>query len=179
MSNFFPVAVPGDICILLVPDGPEQEHILEMQKKLQARFGGKIFSPTHVTAQRFSSCSLDVVRAVAAFLQPLRPFQMYADRLTQFYSEFWGKHVLRWHVQPTPEWRTFQHSAEERLRALDCPPHYPPEKPATCTALEIDQPVDLSRCVTEFPIPLFSVRNLQLSRVEENSRFTILEEIFL
>ena len=178
----FNAAQQGDICLILEPTEHELLKLRQRQACLQARFGGQIYPKLHVTCQRFATADerrlTAVLVAFDAALSSVTPFQIETESLALFYAPFWGSHVLKWVVQPSPSWLAFRAACEDTLVEMGCAPHYPSEQPATCTALVQVPMVAVDELAEHLgaPFALFGARRVILSQIEGSGGFTILRE---
>ena len=119
MSTSQRVAQPGDIFVLLVPNGVDQEHLNQKHNSLQAHFGGQAVLPIHITTQRFSpgngQITTNCIETLRESLSGFQPFPIIADALIQFFAPYWQCQVLRWRVQETPAWANFRDQLENTL----------------------------------------------------------------
>jgi 2'-5' RNA ligase len=178
------VAKPGDIFLLLVPSAQELHRLNTWQSGLQARFGGRVVPDPHITCQRFTpgrgKSANDCVGQLSTHLASIRTFQIYTDRLIQFYAPYWQNHVLRWRVQESDEYAEFRDRLEIALQHIRCPSHFNRRRHASCTAIELDQPtrLPLESAESGYPIPLFLARTLWISELQADHQFSILETIY-
>lgn len=176
-------AQPGDIFLLLVPSAQELHRLITWQSGLQARFGGRAVPDPHITCQRFTpgpgKTTHDCVRQLADDLGSIRTFQIYTDRLIQFYAPYWRTHVLRWRIQESDEYAEFRDRLDRALQLSRCPSHFNRRRHASCTAIELDHPtrVAIQPAESGFPIPLFLAQTLWISELKEDQQFSILEII--
>jgi hypothetical protein len=177
------IAQPGDVFFLLVPTGAELARLQQQQHDLQARFGGQLVQPIHVTVERFSpengQFAGQCLTRLREILSTVRPFPLFTDMLIQFFAPYWQRTVLRWRVQQTPLWHNFRDLLETTLAEVRCPSHFIRERHATCTILSLSEPVELSTMeqATELPNPLFTVRELWVSELQAKGHFQILEKL--
>lgn len=177
------LAQPGDIFVLLVPNGTELDRLRHAQKNLQAKYGGQLVEPIHITAERFTPEDGQDTEACIATLRQnlvrLRPFPIKADALIQFFAPYWQSQVLRWRVQETPEWSYFRDQLEATLSQNRCPSHFIRRRHATCTILKLNGEVDLSLEASKTLTPLFTAREFWISILRDEGQFEILETLNL
>ena len=163
----------------------ELSGLQRIQLDLQAHFGGKPVEPIHITVERFSpdeaSFTDQCLFTLRRILENVNPFPIYCDQIIQFHARYWQQVVLRWRVQQTQVWRDFKENTSEALIELGCPSHFVRERHATCTALFMDDHVDLSvyQPETPFPMKLFTVDQVLISLLEIPGQFRIMETIEL
>jgi hypothetical protein len=184
-SSLAPIAQPGDICLLLVPDSQELERLREHLLNLQAAYGGEIVENLHVTCQRFrpdnAAHLAHITAGLVSELSSVKPFSLTPGSVITFRSEFWQSSVARWAVQTSPAWKSFLYGIDRILLEMSCAPHYPADKIPTCTALE-----DISMDETAhekpklvLPEALFEARKVLFSRIDGPGKFTIQKVAYL
>jgi hypothetical protein len=177
------VAQPGDLFILLVPNGEELVSLQQWQMDLQSQYGGRRVEPMHITVERFSpehtTFAGDCLTILRPILEMVKPFPIFSDQLIQFYAPYWQQHVLRWRVQETPGWLAFKEITTLALAEVGCPSHFVRERHATCTALFLESEADLDSNPPgiHFPASLFTAREVLISLLEAPEQFTILDTI--
>ncbi len=177
------IAQPGDIFLLLVPSAQELHQLRTWQAGLQTRYGGHPVPDPHITCQRFTpgpgNSPDDCTRLLVEELETIHTFQIYTDRLIQFYAQYWRTHVLRWRVQESDEYAEFRDRLEIALQRIRCPSHFNRRRHASCTALSLQEPTNLSleTAETRHPVPLFLARTLWISKLQEDYQFLILETV--
>jgi hypothetical protein len=179
------VAKPGDIFLLLVPTAQELHHLRQQQTMLQARYGGQMVPLLHITCQRFTaqeealeaSC-IDIFKKE---LSDIQPFTIYTDMLIQFFAPYWQKQVLRWRVQETDEYASFRDRLDVTLKKTNCCSQFDRYRFATCTALNLENPIELEENPPGFSFPaiLFTAKELLVSKLEDENQFEILSTITL
>lgn len=183
MSDSPRIAQPGDVFFLLVPTGADLERLQQQQRDLQARFGGQLVEPIHVTVERFSpengQLAGQCLTRLHETLSAVRPFPLFTDMLIQFFAPYWQRPVLRWRIQETPFWTNFRHLLEATLVEVHCPSHFIRGRHATCTILALSEPVELPPAEQSagLPNPLFTVRELWVSELQAKGRFQIVEKL--
>lgn len=163
-------AKAGDICVLLMPDKAEWVTIRKSQEALAEAFGGWVVPEVHITCQRFNPEGVGEIHGLLPGLVErigrLPSFPIFADGLAQLYASFWQTYVLRWQVQETPAWTQFIAGLDESLRQGGLDLHYPHDKPFTCSALDLINPVQLQYAPrTTYPRLLFHARRVVFSRI--------------
>ncbi len=177
------VAQAGDIFLLLVPPAQELQHLQQWQAKLQARYHGQPVDFIHVTCQRFTPRNHKVEKVcidlLKVDLRNLPAFTLYTDRLIQFYAPYWQHYVLRWRVQETDEYAAFRDRLDQALIKIGCPSHFNRRRHATCTALNLKEKIELDENSSPIdpPRPLFTVRELVISKLQDTRQFRILGTI--
>jgi hypothetical protein len=179
------VAKPGDIFLLLVPTAQELHHLRQQQTMLQARYGGQMVPLLHITCQRFTpqeeafeaSC-IDIFKME---LQNIQPFTIYTDKLIQFFAPYWQTQVLRWRVQETEVYASFRDKLDMTLTKTNCRSQFDRFRFASCTALNLENPIVLEENTPgfSFPAPLFTAKELLVSKLEDENHFEILSTITL
>ena len=120
------------------------------------RLGGQIVAYVHVTCQRFRPDSAEHLRQIVSKmigeLSTVRAFPLMAGSIVTLHSEFWQSTLARWTVQENAAWQSFISKINGLLLDMSCPPHYPGDKPPTCSALEHipsqqASTVELSECI--------------------------------
>jgi hypothetical protein len=172
-------ALPGDICLLLVPTKRETAVLHARQVKLHALFGGEIVDEMHITCQRFNfPKTVDqpwALRHLQEKIASEKSFMVTSGNYIHFFSPFWGFYALRWHVLEDATWLNFRSKLESCLLEIGLSPHYPPEKHATCTALNLGHEINPNELAKDiFPIPLFRARKMVISRIIQRAEFEIL-----
>jgi hypothetical protein len=179
------VAQPGDIFLLLVPSNNEKQRLRQRQADLQARYGGEPVAFPHITCQRFTPPEGQFPEACIASLKgelKAQPqFTIFTDKLIQFHAPYWGTQVLRWRVQESEEYAGFRELLDAALSKLKCSSHFKRQRHATCTALDLEDVVDLESNPAEgaFPAPLFIAREMLVSKLVDGNQFQILDNIYL
>ena len=179
------IAQPGDIFILLVPTAQELHLIKQWQLMLQERYGGHVVPNPHITCQRFSrrigqsrgAC----IDHLTSDLCVINSFQLYTDRLIQFFAPYWGTRVLRWRIQETADYANFRGFLKAILETLNCPSHFNRRRNASCTALNLEGTSDLEihPSGVVYPAPLFTAKEVWISELDGNRDFSVLETIQL
>lgn len=179
------IAQPGDLFILLVPDQDDQQRLQSWQDDLQARYGGQQIQPIHVTAARFTPQNglgwRDCAQPLRAILRQQSSLELQTDALVQFFAPYWQSLVLRWRVAATPPWRRFRSNLELGLANIGCPSHFERRRHATCTALTLEQEVDLNAQPPERDLPtrLFTAQIIWMSLLEPDGQFSLIDEVQL
>lgn len=163
-------AKAGDICVLLMPEKAELINLRRVQETLAQTFDGWIVPEVHITCQRFNPEGIENIKgmlpAIAERIAKLKSFPIYSDGLTQLLAQFWQTHVLRWKVQETPAWNKFVEGLDQALRESGLDLHYPHDKPFTCSALDLINPVQLEYAPQmTYPRYLFNARKVVFSRI--------------
>lgn len=183
MSTTPRVAQPGDIFILLVPDGADLGRLGQEQDRLQNQYGGQIIAPIHITTQRFSpkngQITSNCVNALREKLRSFTPLPIMADDLIQFFAPYWQCQVLRWRVQETPAWSSFRSQLESTLTEIGCPSHFSRRRHATCTILKLDHKVVLTSYSEKLPLKLFTAQEVWISTLKNGGEFEIVEKLDL
>jgi len=179
------VAQPGDIFLLLVPSAAELDRLRQWQAVLQQRYGGRLVEFPHITCQRFTppegQFSEQCIASLQDDLKSQSQFMIYTDGLIQFYAPYWGTQVLRWRVQENDDYAKFRDKLDATLSKTRCPSHFDRLRHATCTALDLEQAVNLEPNPGDgpFPAPLFKARELLVSKLVDENRFEFLDTICL
>jgi hypothetical protein len=163
-------AKAGDICVLLMPEKAELLGLRRVQETLAQAFDGWIVPEVHITCQRFNPEGIENIQGmlpdISARIAKLPSFPIYSDGLTQLLAQFWQTHVLRWKVQETAAWTQFVEGMDEALRESGLDLHYPHDRPFTCSALDLINPVQLEYAPQlMFPRFLFNARKVVFSRI--------------
>jgi hypothetical protein len=109
-----------------------------------------------------------------------KSFLISSGNYIHFFSPFWGFYALRWQVLIDETWRHFRNKVETSLEDIGVTPHYPPEKPATCTALNLGHEINANDLALDiFPFPLFKARKIVISRIIQRAEFEILDTFSL
>lgn len=178
-------ARPGDIFILLVPTAQELHLLRERQLALQSRYGGEVVDFVHITCDRFSPeperSEKNCINFLMSNLTSISPFMLYTDRLVQFFAPYWGMEVLRWQVQETKAYSWLRTLLADSLNQMGCASHFNRRKPTTCTALRLENKIDLAQFGEDgtYPTRLFEASNLWVSKLVREEEFEILERIRL
>ncbi len=177
------IARPGDIFLLLVPTTHELKELRERQLILQSQYGGEIVDFVHITCERFSPNEKKEERICIDYLKhnvtALAPFTLYAAKIVQYYAPYWGEEVLRWQVQETDDYKHLRNVLAASLAETGCGSHFDRNKPTTCTALRLDEKIELepSSDKDSFPAALFEADHLWISKLVGKNKFTILSKI--
>jgi len=163
-------AKAGDICVLLMPDKLDLMNLRSSQEALVKAFDGWIVPEVHITCQRFNPEGVHDIKALLPGLTEkiakLSSFPIYADGLVQFMAPFWQTHVLRWQIQETPSWMRFIDGLDQSLRVGGLEPHYPHDRPFTCSALDLINPVQLEYAPKmTYPKLLFNAHRVVFSKI--------------
>jgi hypothetical protein len=181
-------ARPGDTFVLLLPAADEIAGLCERQKSLQSRFGGRPHEPVHLTCQRFE---LPEERPLPSLLDRLRlklagvpAFPIVATSIVQMEHPFWETRLLRWQIRGTRALRHFVALVDECLVEMGIRPHYPLTRewgPGLVTALEQIPKLDPDRELDglDFPHPLFTARQVVISRIKGQKQFEVLGRLGL
>jgi hypothetical protein len=178
-------AQPGDIFLLLVPSAQELHQLRQWQYKFRERYGGQPVEFIHITCQRFSpgpySLEVPCIEQLKNDIQNSQPFKINTDRLIQFYAPYWQRYVLRWRVQETISYSQFRDRLNTILIKTGCLSHFDRHRHATCPILNLGGKIDLefNPPKTTFPTELFTAKHLWVSKLQNDNRFEILEEITL
>jgi len=153
-----------------MPEKAELIGLRRVQETLAQTFDGGVVPEVHITCQRFKPEGIQNIQTmlpeIAARIGKLEAFPIYTDGLTQLLAEFWQTHVLRWKVQETPAWTQFIDGLDGALRESGLDLHYPHDKPFTCSALDLINPVKLEYAPQMiFPRFLFTARKVVFSRI--------------
>lgn len=174
----FPQALPGDLCLLLVPATPAQtDHPARVQAPLRRRYGGRFTQPLHLTCQRFR-CEDAVLEALEAKLGALchdtAPLPIEARSLIPFFSSFRDEEILKAKIVRGEALDRFAAGINAVLRSERIALHYP-WVPELVTLLEgLAAPPEGP---VECRIPLFLGARLVLSRIEAPDLYTPLFEL--
>lgn len=174
-------ALPGDICILLLPTAQELTRLREFQTGLQGVFGGQIVEHVHVTCQRFKPDHAEqlwqIINRLVDELAMVKPFPLLACSLVTLQSEFWHSHLARWQVQETTHWQSLNATIRMILQELSCQPHYHGDKMPTCSALEQIpvEPRQTESLDLASPEVLFEARQVIITKIEGQGYFTTLK----
>jgi hypothetical protein len=177
-------AQPGDLFLLLEPSDAERAAVRELQKALQARFGGQPQAYVHLTCQRFDldgGAALEpLVARLRSALGDSRPLPIRAADLIAYGSTFWQTRLLRWRIEPSDELLAFRALIDQTLRDQGIAPHYPWIS-FHVTALEgVDgRAGDAPELAEGLPRSLFVARQVVLSRLREGFEFDLLAGIDL
>ena len=179
------IAQPGDLFVLLIPNGHDLERLQDWQLQLQEQYGGQIVSPIHITVARFSAepgtSTPQCVTNFRASLPVMRSFSLSTDAIIHFFAPYWQTSVLRWRVLVSPEWDQFRDHLDDTLCQIECQSHFERRRHATCTALSLEQPVDLEQNPPGYklPAPLFVVQEIVISHLKTAGEFEILDRFAL
>ena len=163
---------PGDLFVLLVPSEGEATPAGQMQRELQAFFGGRPVNPVHVTCERFELSDQrrleEIIRRLRqqAKIQPSFPVTAFSVQMIK--PDYRGGHILKWLVDlsdPLNRWINF---VGDTLDAVGARRFFSPLGDIwTVTALvgieEMDTMPFLAR--STFPQHLFTARQILLSRI--------------
>ena len=163
---------PGDLFVLLLPLNEQDTPAVQMQRELQAYFGGRPIKPVHITCERFELCDKqnleEIIRCLEqrANLQP--PFPVTAFSVEMIKGDFRGGHLLKWLVHlsdPLSQWIDFVGGI---LDAVGATRFYSSLGDMwTVTALEGIEEMDASPYLAQatFPQHLFTARQILVSRI--------------
>lgn len=170
MANDVRSAQVGDVCVLLVPGLEELAALRRTQESLAQAFDGWLTPEVVIACQRFDlpeeQKMPDILAALSRSVAGLPSFPVYSDGLVQFHAPFWQAHVLRWQVQESPEWKDFITNLDAALQSAGVEPHYPHDRPFTCSAVDLITPVQLEYAPKmTFPRLLFTARQVVFSKV--------------
>lgn len=177
-------AQPGDICILLEPNDPDEIAALQQhQLALQHRYGGRVMNPVHVTSQRFTITHPQQIQALLDQLAGLaaqwQPFQISANGLLPLNSEYHQARIIKWKIAPPDALVRFSAHLERVLAAIGGDSLYPPGWVSDLvTALTgIDPAASPEEHDLHLTQPLFTPNILALSRINGPTEFEVLEKI--
>lgn len=162
----------GDLFVLLVPRKGEATPAVQMQRELQAFFGGRPVNPVHVTCERFDLSDQQHLEEITrrlrqqAKIQPSFPITALSVKTIK--SDFRGRHILKWLVDlsdPLSQWIDLVGGT---LDAVGARRFYSSLGDIwTVTALEGIEAMDTIPFLAQatFPQHLFTARQILLSRI--------------
>ena len=177
--QFVDAAQPGDICALLIPDYTEAVKLKLRLKALQARFGGQIATPLHLTCQRF--------RAEAEDLEKLKPslvrlvsatpaIKLEAKSIEPFYSTFHEQELLKCRIDSSAELQDFVEKLSAELKEMGIVPHFP----WVSELVTLLEDIQVSRLqLEEMGEPFFTAQRLVLTQIKAPGRYKALFSVSL
>lgn len=173
---------PGDVNILLAAESTTPA-LLKHQLDLQARFGGRLLAPVHLTFQRLVLPHERLPFLVEQFqhkLEHFTPFPVYATDITWIYSSFRQGYILKWVSTSSAKWLHFCQIGQAILQQSHLSGLYPDDRqPPLITALVgIEKPTqEAAKPEMVYPKPLFIASRLLISQIDGPNEFTILADI--
>ena len=171
----------GDLCLLIQSSQKISDDLYHRQRALQARYGGTLIQPLHLTCQRFTS---EDERPWQFFLAHLRqnidtvmPFPLTAVALQTLAVPVLQTTILKWEIARTPALVQFHALVDDALAVSGIAGHYAPGFISTLVAALrdiISRPSMPPLHDPTLPYPLFTADQLVLSRILGPNQFAIL-----
>ena len=181
MSTHLRPAQVGDICLLIQSSQSTTGDLYHRQLALQARYGGTLIQPIHLTCQRFTGEDERHWQPLLAYLRQnmdaVMPFPLTAVALQTLAVPVLQTTILKWAIAMTPGLLQFQALIEDALDASGIAGHYAPGFVSSLVAAlrDITPPPPAQPLYDPtLPYPLFSADQLVLSRILGPNQFAIL-----
>lgn len=178
-------AQSGDLCILLVSEG-DDEQLRKHQDVLQRIAGGSIASPVHLTAQRIEALDGAVLED---FVQELRfklldctPFPINPISFRSIYDPYRKSFILKWITELSEPLHIFSRLVEQAVLKSGYKSLYQPGWISTwITALEGIHNRQLPRYLDNIalPEPLFVGSEVVISRINGKNDYIFLDRFSL
>ncbi|MEZ4621001.1 MAG: hypothetical protein R2867_36625 [Caldilineaceae bacterium] len=173
-------AQSGDIFVLLTPSPTLSSSDFPWQLAWQARYGGTITDPLHVSLQRFICPDEEqlgeVIRALQAATTRCTPLPLVGVDVRPLYSAFREKYILKCRTERTSALQSLDDLINTLLETHGLTPHYR-KLAVLITVLEaIAKPVSMSPQPLPMPQPLFIGCQLVVSRVTGQERYDMIAQ---
>ena len=171
----------GDLCLLIQSSQPISDELYPRQRALQARYGGTLIQPLHLTCQRFAGQDERQWQFLLTHLRQhmgaVMPFPVTAVGLQTLAVPVLQTTILKWVIALTPALLQFQALIDDALAGSGIAGHYAPGFVSSLVAALRDiTPATLTQPLHDSTLPylLFTADQLVLSRILGPNQFAIL-----